>query len=398
MLRAVTPPIKVAPTPPVKEAPLFTPPEYTMKDIHDAIPSHCFDRSTLVSLLYVLRDMFFVVSLMCIAATQIPKLENSTFRTLGWLAYSFCQGLIFTGMWEIAHECGHGALSKRKWFNNSVGLLLHSFLLVPYHSWRFTHSSHHKATNNLERDIAFVPDSKENYLAKRESRGSLKWGDLVEDMPIVAFIWLCVHQIVAFPIYLTVNNFALPWISAASWYKRSHFYFASDGPLFKSANRNDIILSDLGIGTMAFALWVATHFFGGWNVMLFYGFPYMWTNHWILTITFLQHTDGSIPYYPSSTWSFLRGAASTVDRDFGFIGRVLFHGAIETHVLHHHASRIPFYHAAEASRAIRTVMGVHYQSDFKTPYLWAFWKNYRACRYIEEIDVGSEIFFFSKNE
>lgn len=115
-----------------------------------------------------------------------------------------------------------------------------------------------------------------------------------------------------------------------------------------------------------------------------------------VTITFLQHTDFSIPYYPTRTWTFLRGAASTVDRDFGFIGRVLFHGAIETHVLHHHASRIPFYHAAEATQAIRAVMGVHYQSDFTTPYLWAFWKNRKACRFVVEKDVGSEIYFFSR--
>lgn len=77
---------------------------------------------------------------------------------------------------------------------------------------------------------------------------------------------------------------------------------------------------------------------------------------------------------------------------------MLFHGAIETHVLHHHASRVPFYHAAEASAAIRGVMGQHYKSDFETPYLWAFWKNRRACRYVEEKDEGSDIYFFSKTE
>jgi len=117
----------------------------------------------------------------------------------------------------------------------------------------------------------------------------------------------------------------------------------------------------------------------------------------IVIITFLQHTDLSIPYYPSTSWNFLRGAASTVDRDFGFIGRVIIHGAIENHVVHHHSSRIPFYHAAEATAAIRKVMGVHYQKD-KTPYVWAFWKNFRQCRYVEETAPGSKVFFFKKSE
>ena len=171
---------------------------------------------------------------------------------------------------------------------------------------------------------------------------------------------------------------------------------------------------------MAACLWTAVGQFGAQKVFLFYGAPWLWTNHWIrmlipsqfqclpikiifkltrhiiVTITFLQHTDSTLPYYPSNTWSFLRGCASTMDRDFGFIGRNLFHGTTECHVLHHHASRIPFYHAKEASDAIQSVMGVHYQSDLKTPYLWAFWSNYNSCRFVEEKDIGSGIYFFGK--
>ncbi len=116
----------------------------------------------------------------------------------------------------------------------------------------------------------------------------------------------------------------------------------------------------------------------------------------LVTITFLQHTDITLPYYRPASWTFLRGAASAIDRDFGWIGRFLFHGAIETHVLHHHVSRIPFYHAPEASTALRKVMGVHYASDFETPYLWAFWKIRHACRFVVEKDEGSQIYFFDR--
>lgn len=137
--------------------PFFTPPMYTMKEIHNAIPAHCFDRNTLLSLSYVLRDFFYVAILMGLA-TQIPLLPTHSLRVVAWTVYSFCQGLVFTGLWEIAHECGHGALSKSRWVNHAMGLVVHSSLLVPYHSWRFTHSQHHKSTNNIERDIAFVPD------------------------------------------------------------------------------------------------------------------------------------------------------------------------------------------------------------------------------------------------
>ena len=40
-----------------------------------------------------------------------------------------------TGVWVIAHECGHQAFSKWQSVNDAVGLVLHSALLVPYYSW-----------------------------------------------------------------------------------------------------------------------------------------------------------------------------------------------------------------------------------------------------------------------
>ncbi|KAF2787000.1 hypothetical protein K505DRAFT_258663 [Melanomma pulvis-pyrius CBS 109.77] len=375
----------------------FTPPEYTWKQIHDAIPAHCYERDTLLSVSYVLRDFFFVACLAAIAIFLIPLIESPLLNKLAWISYSFLQGLVFTGLWELAHECGHGALSDYKWVNNALGMWMHSFLLVPYHSWRITHSTHHKTTNNIEADIAFVPDIQEDWQAKRDSRGAfLRALELVEDVPIAVLLELIGHQLIAFPTYILINNFALPRMAVFPWWTRSHFYFGGDGPNFKPSHKKDIIMSDIGIATSAALIWTAVQYLGAWEVMKLYGFPYLWTNHWILTITFLQHTDITLPYYRPASWTFLRGAASAIDRDFGWIGRFLFHGAIETHVLHHHVSRIPFYHAPEASAALRKVMGVHYASDFETPYLWAFWKIRHACRFVVEKDEGSQIYFFDR--
>jgi omega-6 fatty acid desaturase (delta-12 desaturase) len=43
-------------------------------------------------------------------------------------------------------------------------------------------------------------------------------------------------------------------------------------------------------------------------------------------------------------------------------------------------------------------MGKHYQSDHQTPYLWAFWKNKRDCKYVEETEPGSGVYMFNKDE
>jgi omega-6 fatty acid desaturase (delta-12 desaturase) len=105
-----------------------------------------------------------------------------------------------------------------------------------------------------------------------------------------------------------------------------------------------------------------------------------------VAITYLQHTDPSLPHYEPNSWTYARGAAATIDREFGFIGRQLLHGIIETHVLHHYVSTIPFYNADEATEAIKPIMGRHYRSDVTDGpigFLKSMWKSARWCQWIE---------------
>jgi omega-6 fatty acid desaturase / acyl-lipid omega-6 desaturase (Delta-12 desaturase) len=105
-----------------------------------------------------------------------------------------------------------------------------------------------------------------------------------------------------------------------------------------------------------------------------------------VAITYLQHTDPSLPHYTGASWNYIRGAAATIDREFGFIGRQLLHGIIETHVLHHYVSTIPFYHADEATEAIKPIMGRHYRSDTEggsLGFLQSLYKSARWCQWVE---------------
>ena len=124
-----------------------------------------------------------------------------------------------------------------------------------------------------------------------------------------------------------------------------------------------------------------------------------------MAITYLQHTDPSLPHYTGETWTFARGAAATIDREFGFIGRNLFHGIVETHVLHHYISTIPFYHADEATEAIKPIMGSHYRSDVvdgPRGFLRALWSSARRCQWVEpnegaEGDGKNVLFYKNRN-
>ncbi|KAG0647599.1 Oleate Delta(12)-hydroxylase [Hyphodiscus hymeniophilus] len=377
----------------------FELPTFTMKQIHDAIPARCFKPSILRSMAYVVRDFFYTSALIYLATTYIPLLPNQSLRFLAWVAYTTVQGFVFTGIWILAHECGHGAFSKSKKLNWTMGLIMHSFLLVPFHSWRLSHSQHHKATGNMDKDTAFVPHTRESWLnrnfGEKAQASMIEFAELAEDSPI-ATLWNCfIHQILGWPGYLLFNLTGQSY-DGATGLKIMHFYFGEDSVFFKKAELGLILLSDVGVATMIGALIWAGQVFGSWNVIVLWGVPWLWVNNWIVAITFLQHTDASMPHYDNKTWTFARGATATIDRDLGFIDTHLFHDIIGTHVCHHLVSTIPFYHAGEASIHIKKVMGQHYKADTKTSFWTAFWNNQRTCKFVEESEgqEGSGVYFF----
>ena len=49
-----------------------------------------------------------------------------------WSLYGFWTGLFATGLWVVAHECGHQAFSESKLINNSVGWVLHSACVISF--------------------------------------------------------------------------------------------------------------------------------------------------------------------------------------------------------------------------------------------------------------------------
>ncbi|RFU29695.1 hypothetical protein B7463_g6628, partial [Scytalidium lignicola] len=378
---------------------VFELPDFTMKQIYDAIPPHCFKPSSLRSMAYVVRDYFYLSVLVYGAVTYIPMLPNPWLKVLAWGVYAFLQGLVFTGIWILAHECGHGAFSKSKGLNWVMGLIMHSFLLVPFHSWRLSHSQHHKATGNMDKDTAFVPHDRESWIKRKFGKDAradmIEFAELAEDSPIVS-LWNCIiHQLLGWPGYLLLNLTGQSY-DGAEGLKISHFYFGEDSVFYKKQDLPLIILSDIGVVTMIALLVVAGQMYGSLTVILLWGIPWLWVNNWIVAITFLQHTDGAMPHYTNSTWNFARGATATIDRDLGFIDTHLFHDIIGTHVCHHLVSTIPFYHAGEASIYIKKVMGKHYKADTKTPFWTAFWRNQRVCKFVEESEgmEGSGVFMF----
>lgn len=77
------------------------------------------------------------------------------------------------------------------------------------------------------------------------------------------------------------------------------------------------------------------------------------------------------------------------------------HGIVETHVLHHYVSTIPFYHADEATEAIKPIMGRHYRANVEggsLGFVQSMWSSARWCQWVEPNEGAtgehSKVLFF----
>lgn len=354
----------------------FSPPDYSIKDILDAIPQECYKRSYIKSYSYVARDAFFIGLFAYMAYAYLPLIPSASGRAVAWALYSIVQGLFGTGLWVLAHECGHSAFSDSNAVNNVTGWVLHSSMLVPYYAWKLTHSMHHKSTGHLTRDMVFVPKDRKEFM---ENRGAHDWSELVEDAPLMTLYGLFTQQVFGWPLYLLSNVTGQKYPKLNRWAVN---HFNPNAPLFEKKDWLNIWISNVGIGITMSIIAYSINRWGLASVTLYYLIPYLWVNHWLVAITYLQHTDPTLPHYHADQWNFTRGAAATIDREFGFIGSFCFHDIIETHVLHHYVSRIPFYNARIATEKIKKVMGKHYRHD-DTNFIKSLYTVARTCQFVE---------------
>ncbi|CAD6581482.1 MAG: Oleate hydroxylase fah12 [Alectoria sarmentosa] len=389
----------------------FQVPEFTINDVRNAIPKHCFERSAARGLMYVARDIFSLATTFALFHTlwTPANVPSNNVRAAGWALYTFIQGCFGTGLWVMAHECGHQSFSPSKTLNDTVGFICHSALLVPYFSWKISHGKHHKATGHIDRDMVFVPKTREEY-ASKIGRAVHELAELAEETPIVTAGLLIGQQLMGWILYLSINvtghNSHTRQKEGRGHGKQNGWggkvnHFDPSSPLYEAKDSKLILASDLGLAfVVGILFWIGKNF--GWaNLAVWYFIPYLWVNHWLVAITYLQHTDPSLPHYEDAAWNFTRGAAATVDREFGFIGRTLMHGIVETHVLHHFVSTIPFYNADEASEAIKPILGHHYRSNVEGGpwgFIKAMWSNARSCQWVEPTEgaegLGKNVLFF----
>ncbi|GJX26584.1 delta(12) fatty acid desaturase-like protein [Tanacetum coccineum] len=360
----------------LKRVPVSKPP-FGIGDLKRTIPPHCFKRSLIRSFASFFRDLIIIYALYYLASNYIPLLSQ-TLSYVAWPLYWLAQGSMLFGFWVLGHECGHHAFSEYQWVDDAVGFFIHSVTMTPYFSFKYSHAHHHAHTSSLEYDEVYIPKRKSDTF----------FTEVMNNGPGHVFN-LIIGVTLGLPLYLFFNILGRDYGKFAN-------HFLPQSAIFNDRERAQIVLSDVGIITVLYALYHHAMTQGVQSTIFLCGIPYSGMSCFFIILTYLNHTHPSLPHYDSSEWDWLRGALSTVDRDFGMFNWVL-HDMNRTHVIHHLFPSLPHYHAIEARDAVKPMLGEYYKYD-DTSIPKALWRDTKECIYVEQ-DENTEtkgVYWFFK--
>ncbi|MFO5494053.1 MAG: DUF3474 domain-containing protein [Cuspidothrix sp.] len=345
--------------PPVKSSQDSEKLPFTLQDLKAAIPAECFEPNVVKSLYYFFRDVVIVAGLYALA----NYLDSWYFWPIFWVM----QGTMFWALFVIGHDCGHQSFSKQKWLNDLVGHITHTFILVPYHGWRISHRTHHKNTGSLENDESWYPLSESQY----------------QKLPFLQkLVRYYLFLPLAYPIYLFQRTPG-----------KSGSHFDPKSSLFKPSEKWDIITSTTLWICMVGLLGFLTYQWGWMWLLKYYAVPYVVFVIWLDLVTYLHHTEHDLPWYRGDNWNFLKGAISTIDRDYGIFNHI--HHDIGTHVAHHIFLNMPHYNLLKATEAIKPIMGEYFRES-KEPIWKSLWNSAISCHFVP--DTGSKVYYTSKSQ
>ncbi|KAJ7160433.1 fatty acid conjugase [Mycena filopes] len=364
----------------------FTPPNVTWKELRAAIPAELYKKSTLRGLLSLVQDVTTVVALYYLSLRIDPLAASLTHRHhlaapaasalywALWAAYWVAQSIAMAGCWCLGHEAGHQNVSQYGVVNDTVGYFLHTCLLTPYFAWKRSHHTHHRTVGSIERDENYVPRTREElgFTSLEQLH------EIFEETPLYTLGRLLVMQLLGFQAYLLFNTLGCPRDPPGT------NHFSPSSVLFKQNEYYKIVGSNVGLLVVASLLTRYGMQFGAAAVFKHYIIPYLLCHHWIVMLTFLHHSDPTIPHYRAGEWTFLRGALATVDRPLlGWIGRVYFHNVSHDHVGHHLFTAVPYYNQPKVTEALKGVLGEHYNYD-STNTFYALYRSFTRCLYIDD--------------
>ncbi|ETW02227.1 hypothetical protein H310_05787 [Aphanomyces invadans] len=331
----------------------------TLTELKHSIPNSCFESDATISLYYVFRSVALTAALMTgLTHARAAVADWMVLDLLISLAYVYVQGVVFWGVFTIGHDCGHSSFSRYHNLNFIVGCIMHSAILTPFESWRITHRHHHKNTGNVDKDEVFYPQrEKDEYPMTRK---------IVYTLGLSWFIYLKQGYVPR-----TMNHFN-PWDPLLV--RRTAAVIVSLGFWLSGVAIVGYLTLTLGIKTMA----------------LYYFAPLFVFASFLVVTTFLHHNDENTPWYGDSSWTYVKGNLSSVDRSYGWLVDELSHN-IGTHQVHHLFPIIPHYKLNDATSHFRKAFP-HLVRVSNEPIVPAFFKTLDLFVHYGIVPDNAEIF------
>ena len=260
------------------------------RELRAVIPKDCFEPDTATSLGYLSVSVFGTALCTFIGTKMLSFLPPENLLTLPiWAAYSAVTGTVAMGLWVLAHECGHGAFSKNKTIQDTVGYVLHSLFLVPYYSWQRSHAVHHLYTNHMELGETHVPEpieSKEEGSVKARNSLMKKFGNKT-GIRLWGGLQAFLHLIIGWPAYLLIGA------TGGSDRGMTNHYWPNPlttpkqpkKELFPGNWKEKVYKSDVGVAAVVASVlaWAACN--GLPQMMALYGGPLIVVNAWLVVYT-----------------------------------------------------------------------------------------------------------------
>ena len=261
------------------------------KDLRAVIPKDCFVPETKTSLKYLSVSVLGTTLCTLFGAKMLSVFNPASWMNLPfWSAYSCVTGTVAMGLWVLAHECGHGAFSKNKTIQDTVGYCLHSLFLVPYYSWQRSHAVHHQYTNHMELGETHVPEKcgkdddgpslnqRQIFISKfGKKMGVRMWGGLQ------AFL----HLLIGWPAYLMIGATGSPDRGMTNHYLPNPMTKPNQPrrELFPGNWKQKVLRSDIGCAVTAAAAGALAWTKGMPLMMALYGGPLIVVNAWLVIYT-----------------------------------------------------------------------------------------------------------------
>jgi omega-6 fatty acid desaturase (delta-12 desaturase) len=304
----------------------LAPPELTLREVIDAVPASCRDRSTPRGLLLVSRDV----------AIYLASMVGLYLAESWWLIIPLwlLAGLAVSGMFVLGHDAAHGTLVNSNRLNSFLGHALFMPSLHIYEAWVLGHNRvHHGHTVRETIDFVWHPTTPEEYASMgriQRARHRVEWSFLGAGLYYLRAVW-----------WQKMIRFGDP---PARWAAR----IRRDRNLMYGATAlitlGVAFLGGLGSGDVAGAIWLVV------KLIVVPCLLFMWSIGWTV---YVHHIQPDIKWRTRKGWTKVAGQldGTTVLRINPVIDYLFFH-SIFIHMPHHVDMRIPCYHLDEAAEAI----------------------------------------------